>query len=241
MFGLLGKKSILKTGIFEGMVDIHSHILPCVDDGVRSLKNSLEMIDIYKKMGVSKVFCTPHIKASMPQNTKQSLTDSFVEYTQNNLGIELRLAAEYMLDDHFSKFASADGMLSFDGEHVLVEISRRSRLLDIYEMLFGLIVDGYTPILAHPERYLYLTKDDLYAIKDRGVLFQLNIPSLSNYYGKNIGKRAKLLFEDGFYDFAATDFHNEEQFCYIASLCLASREIDKLGAIIQNNSSLWFP
>lgn len=236
---MFGKKSVLESGILRGMVDIHSHILPGIDDGSKTMESSREICDVYHQVGIRKVFCTPHIMASMPQNNIESLTDRFNGFSKEDMGIEFRLAAEYMLDERFAEATSDGRMLSYDGKYVLTEVFRRGLFADISDVLFGIIENGYMPILAHPERYIHYSRADFHAIKEKGILFQLNMPSLTDYYGEVIGQRARELFEEGLYDFVATDFHGVAQLQYISSLVLDNQDLHRLEKLIDNNNSLW--
>lgn len=234
------RKSVLESGILRGMVDIHSHLLPGVDDGAQNIGLSREICDVYKEVGISKVFCTPHIMATMPTNNTQSLTDHFNLFSKEDMGIEFRLAAEYMLDEGFVETTASDGgMLSYDGKHVLAEVFRRGLFADVSDMLFGIIDNGYMPVLAHPERYINYSPADIEAIKERGILFQLNLPSLTDYYGEVIGRRARAFFEEGLYDFVATDFHGTAQLKFISALHLDSIGMKALERLLENNHTLW--
>lgn len=233
------KKSVVESGLLRGMLDIHSHILPGVDDGAKNIALSREICDVYHQVGIERAFCTPHIMATMPDNNIKNLTNSFAEFVKEDMGIEFRLGAEYMIDDRFAE-ATADGkMLSYDGKYVLIEVPRRGLFADISELLFGIIDKGYMPILAHPERYIYYSPDDIRVIKEKGMLFQLNMPSLADYYGEVIGQRARDLFDQGLYDFVATDFHGTAQLQYISALELDSKRMQVLEKLIENNNSLW--
>lgn len=233
-------KSVLESGILRGMVDIHSHLLPGVDDGAQSIELSREICAVYKEVGISKAFCTPHIMATMPNNNIKGLTERFNLFLQEDIDMEFRLAAEYMLDERFAEAVALDGeMLTYDGKHVLTEVFRRGLFPDVSEVLFGIIDNGYMPILAHPERYINHTPADIDAIKERGMLFQLNLPSLTDYYGEVIGQRARTFLAEGLYDFVATDFHGTAQLKFIAALRLDPKGMKALERLLENNHSLW--
>ncbi|MEG2281966.1 MAG: CpsB/CapC family capsule biosynthesis tyrosine phosphatase [Rikenellaceae bacterium] len=239
MFGFFSKRNIVASGILSSMIDIHSHILYGVDDGAQKAESSKAIFDVYKEMGITKIFCTPHIKLSMPDNDPQSLKQKFELFKIEFPNMEMRLAAEYMLDECFSHMTEDKEILSYDGEHVLVELYRRNTLEEIYDKLFGIVVKGYTPVLAHPERYLSFSMRDLLTIKDRGVLFQLNMPSLTDYYGEVVGRRSKEFFDADIYDFVATDFHDVSQMYHILSLTTGRKDRKRFEKLIDNNRSLW--
>lgn len=235
----MSKKNLLESGILKGMLDIHSHILSGVDDGAQDLESSRKICDVYREVGIERAFCTPHIIASLPQNNVKSLEESFGRFKQHDLGIEFRLAAEYMIDGRFVEATSGPEMLSYDGKYVLIETPRRGLFADIKDLLFGVIEKGYMPVLAHPERYIYYTPEEITAIKEKGILFQLNIPSLADYYGEHIGQRARYFFDNGMYDLVGTDFHGPEQLKFISPLSLDAKGMRILERLVENNESLW--
>lgn len=204
------RKSILQQGIFEGMTDSHSHILYGVDDGVRKLEHSLLILQRYEEYGIKEVWLTPHIQEYMP-NTTAELRARFAELkTAYKGGIQLHLAAEYMMDTLFTERLEQNDLLfhGIEEKRLLVETSYLNPPMAMEETLAAIMAKGITPILAHPERYSYMD-DDMYAqLHDRGILFQLNLASPTGMYGETAKRKAYALLERGYYTFYGTDIHS---------------------------------
>jgi len=210
MFSLFRKKVKLgESGIFSGFTDWHCHILPGVDDGFKTMEDSLAVLDEYEKVGVTTVWLTPHIMEDMP-NTTEDLKKRFEELKSEYKGkITLRLAAENMLDNVFEQRFEKKDFLPFDGNRLLVETSYFTPPMNLMGILRKIKSAGYFPVLAHPERYVYM--DDRYydAIKDLGVIFQLNLGSLAGQFGKTAQKKAEALLKKGYYGLVGTDIHRK--------------------------------
>lgn len=207
-----GKTSLERSGIFLGFTDWHSHILPGVDDGVRTMDESLAILRRYEELGVKVVWLTPHIMEDVP-NTTAHLRQRFAELKSAYKGsIVLHLAAENMLDSLFEERLAKNDLLPLgegDG-HLLVETSYYNPPMNFHDLLERIKQNGYTPVLAHPERYTYMEQSDYRQLKSMGVLFQLNIFSLIGYYSPIVKKKAEWLLTNKFYDICATDIHNIE-------------------------------
>ena len=216
-FGFLNKsRSLLQTGFLSGRTDRHSHILYGVDDGIKTLEDSLAVLAFMESVGISQVWCTPHIMEDTP-NTTAALKERFEElnaaYTGN---ITLHLAAEYMLDPLFEKRLSERDLLTMEDNMLLVETSTWTPPVNFYDLLENVKKAGYRPILAHPERYRYLKEAGYRKLKDMGVKFQMNLPSIVGFYGETANRKAVWLLENGFYDEFGSDCHRfattKEQF-----------------------------
>ena len=200
------KQNIIKL---IGFTDYHSHILPGVDDGVQTMDEALEIIRLYEELGVKAVWLTPHIMEDIP-NTTAHLRDRFAElqaaYTG---GVQLHLAAENMLDNLFGERLEKNDLLPLgeNSDHLLVETSYFSPPMGLSNILFRIKAKGYYPVLAHPERYVYMSESDYRQLIDMGVKFQLNLFSLSGAYGARIRKKAEWLMKNGFYDLLGSDVH----------------------------------
>ncbi len=208
-----GKIKLSDSSIFNGLEDFHSHVLPGVDDGVPKIEESLQILQLYESLGVRKLWLTPHIMEDIP-NTTNALKEKFDELKAHYSGpIELRLAAEYMLDSLFvSRLESKDLLpLGEGGQHLLVETSFFVGSTILNEMLRRILSAGYFPILAHPERFGYMTESDYERLLSMGVKFQLNIPSLVGLYGMAAQKVADALLQKGAYSFIGSDLHSYNQ------------------------------
>ncbi|MCD6112646.1 MAG: hypothetical protein J7J86_05180 [Bacteroidales bacterium] len=200
--------SILKT-------DMHSHLIPGIDDGSGSTDESLNLIYTLHKLGFSKLIITPHIQGDFFKNTPGIILTGLDALRQavekEKIPITLEAAAEYLIDDKFMEKYKSGRLLTFNDNFLLVELSFFSPPPNLYEIIFDLQIDGYKIILAHPERYSYWHNNfDRYKdLIDRGVYLQINIPSLGGYY-QNYGviKTAKKLIDNNMVSFLGTDTHN---------------------------------
>ncbi|MDE6255384.1 MAG: capsular biosynthesis protein [Muribaculaceae bacterium] len=206
-FNKVGK--LEDSGMFRGFTDWHSHILPGVDDGIRSMESSLEVLKRYEEAGIKKVWLTPHIMEDYP-NTTEGLRNRFEELKAAYNGpVELRLAAENMLDSLFEERLEARDFLPIGekGDHLLVETSYMNPPYGMDEMLRKAMGAGYYLVLAHPERYRYMNEDDYRNLKSKGILFQTNFASLVGGYGETARKKAEWLLKEGMIDICGSDLH----------------------------------
>lgn len=204
------KQTLAESGVFQGMTDYHSHLLPGVDDGVQTPDESLEILRLYEELGIREVWFTPHIMEDIP-NTTAGLHARFEQFQKLYTGnIRLYLAAEYMLDNLFKeRLAHRDLLpLGVEGNHLLVETSYFNPPVDLYTMLEKIKLAGYYPVLAHPERYVYMEEANYRRLKELGVKFQLNLPSLVGGYGHVVKKKAEWLQEKGMISLYGTDVHS---------------------------------
>lgn len=241
MIALFNKKTnILDTDLFNGFTDIHSHILPGVDDGVHSLEEAQEALAYFNELGIARVFLTPHIMEEYPNNDLSSLQVEFYEFAYNSqTDVKLQLAAEYMIDSNFRSHLKK-GLLSMNNRFVLVETSFLAAPLDITQRLYSIKLESYHPIIAHPERYRYMGKRELSSLKDRNCKLQLNLMSLSGCYGNSAQSQAEDFLKNDYYDFIATDFHNLDVFKKeLKKLSLTTAQINKLQKLAENNATLW--
>ncbi|WP_417177432.1 tyrosine-protein phosphatase [Bacteroides sp.] len=202
--------SLKDSGIFEGFTDWHSHILPGVDDGVRTMEEALDILRLYEGLGVKTVWLTPHIMEDTP-NTTAHLRERFAELQAAYTGpITLHLAAENMLDSLFEERLGKNDLLPLgeNGDHLLVETSYFSPPMGLNNILLRIKSKGYYPVLAHPERYIYMGESDYRQLKDIGVKFQLNLPSIAGMYGTSIKKKTEWLLKNKFYGLIGSDIHH---------------------------------
>lgn len=205
MFSHSSLKSLL-----SGFTDYHSHILFGVDDGVKTLEVSLQVLQRYEEIGIAEVWCTPHIMEDLP-NTTEGLWARFAELQAAYHGpVKLHLAAEYMMDQLFEERLQNNDLLPLGAEsnRLLVETSYFNPPMGMHDILKQIKIQGYFPVLAHPERYVYMDKDDYRTLKSRGILFQLNLASLAGAYGPDAQKKARWLLKKDFYNLAGSDLHS---------------------------------
>jgi protein-tyrosine phosphatase len=195
--------------------DIHSHLLPGIDDGVPDVTTAVQFITQLHQMGVKKIITTPHIMMDRYPNSADTMTAPYqavsAALAQENITLPFHYAAEYYLDEQFEALMKKP-LHTLNGQLVLVEISFMSAPPQLHQWLFDIAALGYTPLLAHPERYNYCHKNfELYQqFKQWGCLFQVNLLSLTGYYGKHIQQAAEKLMELGMIDFIGTDLHHEK-------------------------------
>lgn len=195
--------------------DMHSHLLPGIDDGAGDIETSVELIRGMSELGYKKLITTPHIIWDMYRNTPQIINEK-LELVRNaikkeNIDIEIHAAAEYFLDEHVEELLTKkEPLLAVSGNKVLTEFSMAFPSMNIKDILFEMAIQGYHPIIAHPERYIYLqqNKEFYNELKDIGCMFQLNLLSLAGYYGRSVKDLAEYLLNNDFYDMVGTDLHN---------------------------------
>lgn len=201
--------TLTESGMTVGMTDWHSHILPGVDDGIKDMEHSLEVLRQYEKLGIKKVWLTPHIMEDYP-NTPSFLQQRFDELCLLwNGNVELKLASENMLDSLFEQRLEERDLLPIgdDGDHLLVETSYFNPPMNMDELIEGVFKAGYYPVLAHPERYRYMTEKDYRKYNDMGVLFQVNLLSTVGGYGESARKKSEWLLKNGYVDLVGSDLH----------------------------------
>ena len=197
--------SVLKT-------DIHSHLIPEIDDGAKSIEDSFQLISGLKEMGFSRLITTPHIMSDYYNNNPKKINDGLKDLTKalkvKNLNIEMFAAAEYYVDYEFERSISNKGLLGFGDNNILIEFSFLQEPVNLEKIIFDLQINGYNVVLAHPERYLYYSMTDLERLVNRGVLLQMNLLSITGYYSPQVKKNAANLIEKNLISFVGTDCHN---------------------------------
>ena len=311
MFFFNKKHTIAASGILQGAVDHHSHILPGVDDGVETMDEALRILATYETLGIKELWLTPHIMEDIP-NSPAKLQARFAELKAAYTGdIQLHLAAEYMIDNHLRKLLQnchfepqgdisllnncpscvrgasnaiaegqrggallatteplglqrsanrpieeANGSPSFvekreypkgegdrnsilpigtSGKHILVETSYYNAPIRINDTLQQIKSLGYFPLLAHPERYMYLDNADYTKLHSQGVKFQLNLASLAGGYGKAVKKKALWLLSNGLYSVAGTDLHCEDAIEFITNCKLSKQAVEQIEKLLHNS------
>ncbi len=211
---LFNKKENKEVTLDHIGIDMHSHMIPGVDDGVETLADSVAMISKMQSLGYRHVITTPHVMWDCYRNTPEIILGKLEEVRQASkeagLSIQIGAAAEYFLDEHFNYLLNTgQEMLTLPGKRLLVELPYSTPLMNTSETLFSIIEKGYQPVLAHPERYTYFYSDpSIYKkLANGGCELQVNILSLTGYYGENISKMAEWLLKNNLITFLGTDAH----------------------------------
>lgn len=214
MFSFFKSKPILKELIPANYIDIHSHLLPGIDDGAKTIDHSKEILENMIGFNFEEVITTPHTIKTVWNNTPETINSAKnkVEKELPDLykKVTLRAASEYLMDDNFVTLFKSEKLLTLKDNYVLVEMSYLNPPINLYDILFELQLEGYQPVLAHPERYnFYHSNFDEYAkLKKAGCLFQMNLLSSVGYYGKGVTDTADKLLESSLIDFTGSDIHH---------------------------------
>ena len=226
-------------------VDMHSHLIPGIDDGSKTMEESLGLVKRLADFGLKKIITTPHIMSEYYRNTPEiiqmGLEDLRKAVKNEGIAIEIEAAAEYYMDEIFlEKVKSGEKMLTFGDDYILVEtgfINKPQMLLDIF---FHLEMAGYQPILAHPERYQYLIADKKLQeeLIDRKLLFQVNLLSLTGFYSRQVKDFGEMLVEKGAVALLGTDCHNARYLDMLETLPKHQKIYEKIQALDLINPSL---
>lgn len=204
------------SSLLTNFTDHHSHILPGVDDGVKKMETSLKVLERYEQLGIAEVWCTPHVMEDIP-NTTAGLQARFAELCEAYRGpIKLHLAAEYMMDALFEERLEQGDLLKLgdEGNQVLVETSYFTPPMDMDAILRRIKQKGIYPMLAHPERYVYMNKERYKELKNNGIRFQLNLSSVAGAYGSDAKDKARWILKQNFYNIAGSDLHSSRNIDY---------------------------
>ncbi|WP_309498680.1 CpsB/CapC family capsule biosynthesis tyrosine phosphatase [Sulfurovum sp.] len=237
IFPLFGRKKEKKS-VPRLSVDLHSHLIPGIDDGSQNMKESMELLRGMEALGYTKVITTPHIMLDAYKNTAKSIRHGLAllkqEALKENIGLEIEAAAEYYLDDGFYDLLKKGEMLTMKGGYLLFETSYVAKPMHLEEMIFEISAAGYTPLFAHPERYRYIKNPDkeFKRLKDLGVHFQVNLNSFGGHYGKGAKLHADFLSKEGLIDFLGSDVHHKKQVDTLAQVF----QSDAYGSIFANNT-----
>ena len=231
----------------EGFVDIHNHILPGIDDGANSVAESLELIQAFGELGIQKFIATPHILQPLYPNTLETihhahgqLMDALMDEGLRNVSIEP--SAEHMIDEGFEDLITAGNYMPIKGSYLLVEMSYLQPSLYFDEAIVEIANRGLTPVLAHPERYMYLhqTPKKYQEFKNKGILFQMNLLSFGDYYGKDVKRMAHYLLEMHMIDFVGSDAHGMKHVNALMEIRLKEKGVDRLLQILKNTIEVFF-
>ena len=242
MFSFFTKKEYL-VDYLEGFIDIHNHILPGIDDGAKNVEESIELIKGFGEFGVRNFICTPHIMENYYPNTPETIKNSLAllqnDLKKNNLDhVKIAAAAEHMIDSNFETILEKGLLMPLTENYLLVEMSYLQPSINFDDAVIKISENNFFPILAHPERYIYLHQSiDAYTkFKSKGMLFQLNLLSLDGFYGKDVQRIALKLLEENMIDFVASDVHNRRQLTALKKITLNKERFKKIVEIIEKTS-----
>lgn len=222
MFSFFRKSASDDVDLSGLVCDMHSHLIPGIDDGAKDMEDSIRLIRGLVDMGYRKLITTTHISGDFYPNTPEIIGEGLravqAELAKQNIDVELHAAAEYLIDDHFIRLLeSGNPLQTLKNNLILVELSFAVPAINLKEILFEVQLKGYQPVLAHPERYLYFGADKIWydRLRDAGCYLQLNLLSIRGYYGKASQELAQYLIKKQYVDLLGTDLHHER---HLASL-----------------------
>lgn len=202
-------------------VDLHNHLIPGVDDGSASYEQTKEIIESLQKMGYNKIVTTPHVMIDGYPNTSNGLKKGLDKLKGNlkedNIQVDIDIAAEYYFDSHLMALNEIGDLLTIGDNYVLIEFSYMNKPLNLEHGISEIKAKGYKVIIAHPERYTFFQGNlEAYRyLRNLGVLFQMNLMSLSNLYGPGAMMTARMLIDEEMVDLVGTDIHNPGQLRFV--------------------------
>ena len=247
LFNIFKRKEKAEPQKLFYSTDIHSHILPGIDDGAPNSNISISLLEAMKRWGIDMVIATPHIAEENFENTPQSIASAYeklnTRMVEENFEMNIKFSAEYRIDDRFRKMVEENNLLVLPNNYLLIENSFVQPPIDLKNIIYELQLKDIKPILAHPERYgYYQRKKEVYeSLFDAGCEFQINLLSLAGYYGDRERETALWLANKGYVSFVGTDLHH---FGHIDAInrFLRSKEYtsiaERLASVIKNNELL---
>ena len=223
-------------------VDIHSHILPGIDDGSPDVETSVRFVKSLTELGFEQLIATPHILKELYPNTSESINkarrDLQTALDKVNISTKLGAGAEYMIDQDFDL---NENLCTLDQKHLLIEMSYLSESPGISQTIFDVEIKGFKPVLAHPERYTFYFKDKsrLKRFKEKGCLLQLNLLSVLGYYGRDVKQLAKSLLKEKMYDLAGTDLHHDKHLSTLTDAVQSGKLYDLIGTYGFKNQEIF--
>lgn len=212
LFNIFNRKKELQKLPFT--TDIHNHIVPGVDDGSHSISESIELLEHMADWGITRVYASPHSTHDTFENTPQSIQDSALklkaEIQSIGMPIDFDYHMEYRIDEYFMRHFESGDVITLPNKYILIENTFSHEPWGLEQLLYRIKYAGYTPILAHPERYRYYSKRNRHRYEELhnfGLYFQLNLLSLAGHYGKDERDTALYLLENGLVQFIGTDLH----------------------------------
>ncbi len=242
MFQFFTRKTYL-IDCLEGYVDIHNHILPGIDDGAKTVDESIELIKGYSQFGVKDFIATPHIMHNYYPNSRETINDSLMllknELLKKDMkDVSIQAAAEHMIDDNFESILENGEIMPLGANYLLVEMSYLQASINFDKAVNKILAQGYFPILAHPERYLYLHDNfkKHIAYKKQGLLYQLNLLSLGTHYGKEVQQMAFKLLNNDMINFVGSDVHNKSQLNSLKEVQVTEKMMNILKPIFKSTN-----
>ena len=241
MFLFFKSKPRLRDLISDDYIDIHSHLLPNIDDGATDFENTKSLILKMQDIGFKKFITTPHVIKNVWNNDSIGIkaleTETNDLLKKANVTVKLSAAAEYMMDTDFMELFKSEKLLTLKDNYVLVEMSYINPPIQLHQIIFDLQIAGYVPVLAHPERYsfYYNNLKEYKRLKEAGCKFQLNLLSTVGYYGPEALKTANELLEHNLIDFVGSDIHHENHINSFDSKIKTSY-LENLKTAIKNNA-----
>jgi protein-tyrosine phosphatase len=222
--------------------DMHSHLLPGIDDGSQDVATSIELVKGFRALGYNKIITTPHILWEIYPNTPEVILAKQEEVKEAirtaGIDIEFKAAAEYFIDEHFvQQLRNKVPLLTLSRNIVLIEFSMIAAPVDWQEVLFEMQMQNYQPVLAHPERYTYFArKTELFdQLKDAGCWFQVNLLALTGYYGETVHELAEYLLKKNYYDLAGSDLHHQKHLAQLQKLPSATLNRLRGSGLMKNH------
>ncbi len=226
--------------------DMHSHFVPGIDDGAKTIDDSLDMLRAMKEMGYKSIITTPHVMIDFHPNTAQTITDGIKKVqdalVQHDIQLNIKAAAEYYIDEYFMELLRKDEpLLTVHNNEVLVEFSMMYEPPMLFDAIYYMQQAGYKPIIAHPERYVFFhgKTAKFSEMKSRGCLMQMNLLAISGYYGKGVKMAAEDLMKKGMYDYCGSDMHHMKHAGVLRAM-MHSKDYDTIRNYPFQNARLCF-
>lgn len=234
------KKKRFLIDYLEGFVDIHNHILPGIDDGAKDVEESIALIKMFAELGVRNFIATPHIMHNYYPNNRETIGRS-LDLLKNALlekgmhDISISASAEHMIDSNFEVILEKGEVMPLKKNYLLIEMSYLQPSINFDTAVQKIASERFFPILAHPERYVYLKSGSskYKKYKEQGLLFQLNLLSLGEYYGTEVQQKALKLIDQGLIDFLASDVHNLEQLQNLREITISRKLEESLFPLME--------
>lgn len=246
MFDFFSRNKFL-VDYLEGFVDVHNHILPGIDDGAATVEESIGLVRGFGEFGLTKFVATPHIMHNVYPNTPETINEALEELRSALMDngirdVSVEAAAEHMIDDNFEAILEKGEIMKLRKEHILVEMSFLQAPINFDQAIGKITSKWMFPVLAHPERYKFLhQRMRKYAgFREQGILLQLNLLSLCDYYDKDVQKMALKLLDEGLINFVASDVHRLEHLEILKETTLPDKVFRQLIPVIHKTIETFY-